>query len=224
LFVCPFCCRSGAGAAPSFRVVRFCFSLQPSAAFSFLAGCHPQFPFSCACCCSRRCSLQLLRGFSAGATLFVPSFRRERVTVFLSAVTVCHPHAAPLRVISFRRFVAACHIADDTFPIRVMFALSRLASVRVCSLRPCSTLAVVVCHLHSVPLRVIRYGLIDGMSNANDTFPYLIGVMNAAAGAAVVCLFCMSVFFSVSFCCVRCRVLLLLFTCHTSRSLQLAIH
>ena len=49
-------------------------------------------------------------------------------------------------------------------------------------------------HLQSFPLRVIRFESIGGMSIANETYPYLIGVMNAGAGAAVVCLFCMSVF------------------------------
>jgi hypothetical protein len=42
-----------------------------------------------------------------------------------------------------------------------------------------------VFHLQSFPLRVIRYELIDGMSIANETFPQSIGVITAAAGAAV---------------------------------------
>ena len=68
-------------------------------------------------------------------------------------------------------------------------------------------------HLHSFPLRVIRYESSDGMSIANETFPYLIGVTNAAAGAVVVCVVCLfvlrlcpfAVFVAVCFCCFACR-------------------
>ncbi len=70
----------------------------------------------CACCYSRRCTLQLLRGFLCRRDLLARRFRREHGDSLLSAVSVCHPHAAPLRVISLMIFVTACHSADGTFP------------------------------------------------------------------------------------------------------------
>jgi hypothetical protein len=141
-FVCLFvlssfccCCRS------LLRAVRFCFPCSHWLFPSFFAGCHPYFSFPCACCFFTPLLLAALARFSAGALPFAQRSRRGLGDSLLSAVAVCHPHAAPLRVISFRCFLwrhATLLMAHFLLHSRDLFAPHDLRLCESCSLRPCS--------------------------------------------------------------------------------------